>query len=107
MNVPFRQMMATGGGGRSPMWRQMMADVFDCPIVTSGNKEGPALGVAILAGVGAGIYSGIPAACKKIISENEPQLPDKARHAEYGAYYELYREVYGQLKGQFKKLAAL
>jgi len=107
MNVPFTQMMATGGGGRSPMWRQMMADVFDCPIVTSDNKEGPALGVAILAGVGAGLYSGIPAACKKIISANEPQLPDQARHAAYGAYYELYREVYRQLKGQFKKLAAL
>jgi len=107
MNVPFTQMMATGGGGRSPMWRQMMADVFDCPIVTSDNKEGPALGVAILAGVGAGLYTDIPAACKKIISANEPQLPDKARHAAYEPYYKLYREVYGQLKGQFGTLASL
>ncbi|MCL2699804.1 MAG: xylulokinase, partial [Defluviitaleaceae bacterium] len=51
MDVPFSEMTATGGGGRSPFWRQMMADVLDCPITTADNAEGPALGAAILAGV--------------------------------------------------------
>ena len=47
------EMLACGGGGSSPMWRQMMADVYNLPVKTVVSKEGPALGVAILAGVGA------------------------------------------------------
>ena len=107
MKVPFSQMTATGGGGRSAFWRQMMADVFDCPIATVGNKEGPALGVAILAGVGAGLYRDIPSACASIIREKSSQLPDGARHTAYEPYYKLYREVYSQLIAQFKTLSVL
>ena len=107
MNVPFSQMTATGGGGRSPLWRQMMADVFDCPIATTDSKEGPALGVAILAGVGVGLYNSIPAACASIINTKSLQLPDKSRHEQYEPYFWLYREVYSQLTGQFKTLSKL
>lgn len=107
MNVPFTQIMATGGGGRSPIWRQMIADVFGCPIITANNKEGPALGVAILAGVGTGLYESIPAACSSILQTNPPQQPNSTRHAEYEPYYKLYREIYSQLIGQFKTLSSL
>lgn len=106
MNVSFSQMIATGGGGRSPFWRQMLADLFDCPVVTAVS-EGPALGVAILAGVGTGVYSSLPEACKRIITPSEPQMPDKARGAAYEPYYRLYREVYESLKGSFTTLAGL
>ena len=55
MNVPTEEMMACGGGARSAFWRQMLADVYGCPIQTAkAALEGPALGVAILAGVGTG-----------------------------------------------------
>ena len=107
MNVEFSQMMATGGGGRSPFWRQMMADVFDCPIVTADNKEGPALGVAILAGVGAGLYPNIQDACATIIQANTTQQPNQENHKAYEPYYKLYKEVYGQLTGSFTTLSGL
>ena len=107
LEVPFTSMIATGGGGRSSLWRQIMADVFDCPIATVTNKEGAALGAAILAGVGAGVYSSVPAACNAILQANEPQYPNPAVKAEYDSYYCLYRDVYNSLKDRFKTLSCL
>ena len=107
LGVPLTNMIATGGGGRSPFWRQMMADILDCPISTLTNSEGAALGAAILAGVGTNIYPSIPAACNTIIKANEPQLPNKTNKSTYDSHYELYREVYNNLKDQFKTLSAL
>ena len=57
MNINVSDMMACGGGGTSPLWRQMLADTYNCAVRTVVSKEGPALGVAILAGVGAGLYA--------------------------------------------------
>ena len=107
MNVPFSQMTATGGGGRSPFWRQMMADVLDCPITTVSNNEGAALGAAILAGVGAGVYESVPAACDLILRTNKPQLPDRSMKAAYDNIHAIYREVYGNLKETFKTLSGI
>lgn len=107
MQVPFLQMMATGGGARSPFWRQMMADVFDCPIVTSINTEGPALGAAILAGCGVGMYSDIPTACKSIVTTGEKEWPDKARHENYEPFYRIYSALYKSLDTHFDALSEL
>jgi xylulokinase len=107
MKVPFAEIMAAGGGGNSPLWRQMIADVFGCDVVATTNKEGPALGVAILAGVGVGMYKSVPEACAELISAGVKQTPDAARGETYEPYYRLYRELYGQLKEQFKVLAGL
>jgi len=107
LDVPFTQMTATGGGGRSAFWRQMMADVFDCPIGTVTNGEGPALGAAILAGVGTGIYESIPYACDSILNENPPKFPDRERNKSYADFYSLYTGVYSRLADQFKSLSGL
>jgi xylulokinase len=107
IQIPFKQMIATGGGGRSRFWRQMMADMLDCPIATVSNKEGPALGAAILAGVGAGLFGSIPEACACILSENEPQLPNRDAQKTYDRYYTLYRELYSGLTLQFKSLSTI
>jgi len=107
LDINFGQITATGGGGRSPFWRQMMADVFGYPISTVTNKEGAALGVAILAGVGAGVYKDIPAACGSILQMNETQLPDDSKKDAYSSYSSVYREVYSNLKGTFKPLFGL
>ena len=54
MGVPVTEVRAGGGGGRSALWRQMQADMFGVPVKTVQAAEGPALGVALLAAVGAG-----------------------------------------------------
>jgi len=107
LEVPFSNIVATGGGGRSMFWRQMMADILDCPIATVTNKEGPALGAAILAGVGAGLYESVPDACSSILRINKPQLPDRESKLAYEPYYALYKEIYNSLAEQFKTLSGL
>lgn len=107
MDITFNSMMACGGGGTSPLWRQMLADLYNCPVQTVKSKEGPALGVGILAAVGAGLYSSVPEACGEIIKKDKTQLPIEDNVKEYSKYYELYKEIYPALKSGFKRLANL
>ena len=78
-----------------------------CEVKTAASKEGPALGVAILASVGAGLYSSVPEACSQIVGVDKVQAPDPANVPEYEKFYQLYREIYPALKSSFAKLAAL
>jgi xylulokinase len=107
MGVPFTQMLATGGGGKSALWRQMLADVYACDVATLKTQEGPALGVAILAGVGAGVYGSVPEGCAAVIQSNEIQQPIAANTREYERYYQIYRQLYPGMKQVFADLAAL
>ncbi|NLI22381.1 MAG: xylulokinase [Clostridiales bacterium] len=105
MGVTPAQMLATGGGGRSELWRQMLADVFGCPVCTTQSKEGPALGVAILAGVGTGLYPSVREACDRMIHTGVTQEPVAANQPAYAACYDQYRQLYPALKDAFKRLA--
>lgn len=107
MGVPFKTMYACGGGGSSPLWRQMLADTYNCKVQTIASKEGPALGAAILAGVAAGIYPSVQQACKNLIKTNPAQTPIAENTAVYENYFQLYRKLYPSLKDHFKTLASL
>ena len=107
MGITFNEIVATGGGSTSPLWRQMIADVFGIPVVTIQNREGPALGAAILAGTGAGLYPSVADACKKIIKTNPPQEPIGENSKLYGPYYELYCNLYPNLKESFAAISKL
>ena len=85
----------------------MLADVYGCPVKTVVSKEGPALGVAILAAVGTGVYSSVQEACRQVIKTNEPQQPIAANSAEYEKFYKLYTQLYPALKDSYKALASL
>ena len=99
--------LACGGGAKSPFWRQMMADVFDMPVKTVKNTEGPALGAAILAGVASGVYRDIPSACDAVVKENEPCLADQGRHEAYMRVYDIFEKLYPALKATYSELSAL
>ncbi len=107
MGVPFSRMLATGGGGKSPLWRQMLADIYDCEVTTLETSEGPALGVAILAGVGAGVYSSVPEACEAVIKTKTAQQPAAENTKEYEKYYNIYKKLYPSLKENFAELAEI
>ena len=107
MGVAPETMLACGGGGKSPLWRQMLADVMNCPVATTVNTEGPALGVAILAGVGAGLYPSVPEACRAMIHVNPAQTPIPENVPEYAKVYALYRKLYSANRELFRELAAL
>jgi xylulokinase len=104
MGIETGIVMASGGGSRSPFWRQILSDVFDREIWTVENSEGPALGAAILAGVGAGIYRDVPEGCDAAVSAKKSCTPSAAGHEIYMKYYGIYRKLYPALKELFKEL---
>ncbi len=107
MKLPITQVRASGGGARSAVWRQIQADVTGFPHVTINVDEGPALGVALLAGVGAGVYPSVEAACKAVIKVEKQTDPCTINHAAYDRFYAVYRALYAQLKGQFSEIARI
>ncbi|WP_346890134.1 xylulokinase [Clostridium sp. UBA1056] len=96
--------MVSGGGGKSELWRQILADMFNCKVSTNKSSEGPALGVALLAGVGTGVYKDINEACSIAISENSIQYPKEENSLIYKRYYEIYKKIYNDLKETFELL---
>jgi len=94
----LEQLRATGGGAKSRLWRQIIADVLGVELVTTSAAEGPAFGAALLAGVASGIYASISQACETtihVVERTEPR--PKVKHA-YTQAYETYRALYPALK---------
>jgi xylulokinase len=107
MKLPIRQVRASGGGARSPLWRQIQADVTGFAHVTINVDEGPALGVALLAGVGAGVYPSVEAACRAVITVKEQTDPCAVSRAAYDRFYAVYRRLYAHLKDDFAEVARI
>ena len=93
MGVNIEDMMACGGGGKSPIWRQMLADMYGCEVKTTKLEEGPAMGAAILAGVGAGIFKDVVSACHDFIEQDTYCQPIPANHAYYEKGHVLYKKL--------------
>lgn len=104
MGLSVSEVRASGGGGKSPLWRQMQADMFRSDISTTNSSEGPALGVALLAGVGAGIYKSVPEACDATIQTVSTQAPIPENAKVYEKYYKVYQALYPAVKELYKKL---
>ncbi len=108
MDIVPATIAACGGGGRSAVWRQMLADVLKCQIATIDSKEGPALGAAILAATAAGIFSSVEEACDALVkSGKDNAYPNPAQTVRYDDIYELYQGLYPIMRPAFHKLAAL
>jgi xylulokinase len=107
MNIPVTQARASGGGARSAFWRQLQADIYKTPVVITNAAEGPAYGVALLAGVGTGVWKNVEEACKSSIKQVEKVSPAKKTSALYDRNYEVYRKLYFDLKERFRDMAQL
>jgi xylulokinase len=97
---PPSEIRATGGGIRSDLWRQILADVLGAAIVTTSSAEGAAQGAATLAAVGAGWFDTVQDACRALVRIGEPTLPSEAAGA-YTHAYARYRELYPALAATF------
>jgi xylulokinase len=101
MNVPVKSIRLGGGGARSPLWRQIQADVYGQEVERVAAEEGAAYGAAILAGVGAGMWPSVDAACDSVVNVLDRVEPDPANRAAMSANYAAYRRVYPALKTIF------
>ncbi|MBN1203016.1 MAG: xylulokinase [Anaerolineae bacterium] len=100
----INEVRVSGGGAKSPVWRQILADVFNAPLVVAEALEGAAFGAAVLAGVGGGVFSDVPTAAKALVSLGERVEPGPDA-ASYADAYALYRDLYPALKPIFHRLA--
>jgi xylulokinase len=102
----IRQVRASGGGAKGALWRQILADVLGTELVTVNTSEGAAYGAALLAGVGAGIWADVPAACAACLQITGTTRPDEDRAGAYRAAYPIYRDLYPALKPTFDRTAS-
>ena len=107
MGVPVKQMRASGGGAKSPLWRQIQADVFGHAACTINAEQGPAYGVALLAAVGAGEYKNISEACKANIEVVEKMPAVAKAKKDYNKRFPVFQELYRSLKGDFKSITEI
>ncbi len=107
MGVPITQARASGGGAKSPFWRQVQADVNNTPLVTINVDEGPAYGAALLATPQAGIYTSVEEACDATIRVVNECKPNDANAKHYDAWFNLYQDSYTALAPGFKRAAEL
>jgi xylulokinase len=101
MRVPISNIRLGGGGAKSPLWRQIQADVYGNDVETIEQEEGAAYGAAILAGVGAKMWSSVDDACKQIVRIRERIKPQADAAKTMTASSAAFRRVYPATKTHF------
>jgi len=101
MNVPVKSVRLGGGGARSPLWRQIQADVYGHEVEIVEAEEGAAYGAALLAGVGARKWASVDEACASVVRVAKSVPPNADAVAVLNKNYAAYRRVYGATRDIF------
>lgn len=104
LNIPINEVRVSGGGAKSRLWRQILADVFEARIDMINSVDGPSYGAAILASVAGKSFNSVNEACSKLIKVTESVSPNLENYDIYEKQYKVYNGLYGILKETFKKL---
>ncbi len=105
--TPISRVMIMGGGQRSPLWRQIMADAVGLPLVACETEEVSALGAAVMAMAVTGAHDGMVASARAMSRLGDTCQPDLAAHRRYQEIGEIQGGLYAALKGVFPRLHAL
>lgn len=95
-----------GGGAKSPVWRKILCNVLNIPLDLPQTEQGPGMGGAMLAMVGAGRYPDVVTCAKELVHVKETLLPDPALAAKYEEKYQIFRKIYPSLKAFYKECKA-
>jgi xylulokinase len=98
MKIPVTSIRLGGGGARSPLWRQIQADVYGREIEIVAAEQGAAYGAAILAGVGGGGWPTVEQACDAVVRVAKRVAPSPRDSAVMQKAYPTYRKIYPALK---------
>ncbi|MCC7191313.1 MAG: xylulokinase [Phycisphaeraceae bacterium] len=107
MGIRINTVRLSGGGARSRFWRQLQANIYNKQVATINAQEGPAYGVALLAGVGTGIWKSVPEACNASIRETEKLKPNAKAAKQYEQGHAQYQRLYAALVEEFDQIAKL
>jgi len=105
LGIAATSVRASGGGARSPFWRQILADVFGKRVARLETQEGSAYGAALLAMVGTGEYISVPEACAATIREADAVEPRVTESAVYARGHAVYRALYPALQPLYGRMA--
>lgn len=106
LKIPVETMLCSGGSARSPVWRQIQADIYGLPVTTVNIEEHSSFGAALLAGVGVNVFRSVEEACQGGIihtGTTNPQISSGVVDF-YRGLYQVYRSVYPKLKDIFPQL---
>ncbi|WP_237480674.1 xylulokinase [Lichenibacterium dinghuense] len=104
LGVPIERLRVMGGGSRSPLWCQIVADVLGRPVEVTRETETTCLGAGMLAAVGAGLHASIADAAAAMSGTREVYRPHAPTASFYGDLYEVYRGLYPRLRDSFAHL---
>ncbi len=104
LGVAVASVRASGGGARSPFWRQILADVFGKRVASLESQEGSAYGAALLAAVGTGEFASVPEICRAVIRERESLTPRPREAALYIEAHKIYRALYPALRNIYERM---
>lgn len=91
--VTFADAVLSGGGSRSRVWPQMFADILGLPVTVTRSKETGALGAAIAAGTGVGLFGDFADGAARMVKPERVLEPDRHLTELYDARYAVYREI--------------
>jgi xylulokinase len=107
VGAPVERVIASGGGARHPLWTQLLADIFNQPIYLTKTREPSALGAAIMAGVGSGVYADAATACRKTVRWSDELIQPNPEMAErYQWAYSTFKDLYPIL-GKLRRASRL
>jgi len=104
LGTEIKRTKMCGGGAKSPLWREILANVLNLKVDILSVEEGPALGTAMLAAVGCGAYDSVEEIAEKIVRIRTTVDPDPAIVSLYDERYRVYRSLYPRLKDLFPKM---
>lgn len=104
IGLDIKRSKLCGGGARSPIWREMLADILNITIEIPQSEEGPGYGGAMLAMVGCGEYADVEACAAALVRTSAQIEPDPVTAARYEERYRSFRAVYPALKPLFQTL---
>lgn len=102
----IHQVRVSGGGARSALWRQILADVMDTEMVTVNTVEGAAYGAALLASVGVGAWDSVTSCCRNVVHPVERVTPQSEKVRIYQQLCEEYKALYPALRSTFSRLSS-
>lgn len=104
LGIAIPRSMICGGGSKSPLWRQMIADILGIPLDIPVTEQGPGYGGAMLAMVACGVFESVQQAADKLVRVKDTVQPDPERVALYEKRYQQFRQIYPACRELFKVL---